>query len=133
MLVAFAASLGWLKELFARQPLGGSGWMWIAIAVVLAINISALLAIDYEEAGFAVVGTWLLTGLFIGFAEEVLTRGFVVNLMRKAGHREIAVALASAGIFAALHFGNVFTSDQALCRSRSCRSCTPSRSASACI
>ena len=35
-------------------------------------------------------------------------------MMRKCGHREIAVALASAGIFAALHFTNLFTSTQGL-------------------
>ncbi|BDV29615.1 CPBP family intramembrane glutamic endopeptidase [Microbacterium terricola] len=112
VLVAFAASLGWVKELFGPQPVRGRRWMWIAIVVVLAINVSSLLSIDYGEAGFVLVATWLLTGLFVGFAEEVLTRGFVVNLMRKAGHGEIAVALASAGIFAALHAGNRFTSDQ---------------------
>lgn len=113
-LVVFAMSLGWLKEIFGRQSIGGRGWMWIGIGVVLAINVSALLSIDYGKAGFVLVATWLLTGLFIGFAEEVLTRGFVVNLMRKAGHGEIAVALASAGLFAALHIGNVFTSTQGL-------------------
>lgn len=112
VLVAFAASLGWLKELFGRQSIRGRGWMWVGIAVVLAINISSLLSIDYGKAGFVLVATWLLAGLFVGFAEEVLTRGFVVNLMRKAGHGEIAVALVSAGVFAALHIGNVFTSDQ---------------------
>lgn len=114
LLVIFALSLGWLKELFGRQPVRGRRWMWVAVAVVLSINISALLSVDYAKAGGALVAAWLITGLFIGFAEEVLTRGFVVNLMRKAGHGEIAVALASAGIFAALHLGNVFTSDQGL-------------------
>jgi membrane protease YdiL (CAAX protease family) len=114
LLVVFAISLGWLKELFGPQPVRGRGWMWVAVAVVLSINISAFLSVDYVEAGGALVAAWLLTGLFIGFAEEVLTRGFVVNLMRKAGHGEIAVAMASAGIFAALHLGNVFTSDQGL-------------------
>ena len=114
LLVAFALSLGWLKELFARQPVPGRGWMWVAVGVVLAINVSAFLSIDFGRAGGALVAAWLFTGLFIGFAEEVLTRGFVVNLMRKAGHGEIAVALASSGIFAALHLGNVFTSDQGL-------------------
>lgn len=113
-LVVFAVSLGWMKEIFGRQSVGGRGWMWIGIAVVLAINVSSLLSIDYGAAGFVLVATWLLTGLFVGFAEEVLTRGFVVNLMRKAGHGEIAVALASAGVFAALHLGNVFTSTQGL-------------------
>lgn len=114
LLVTFALSVGWLRELFGPQPIRGRGWMWVAVGVVLAINVSALLSIDYAEAGGALVAAWLFTGLFIGFAEEVLTRGFVVNLMRKAGHGEIAVALVSAGIFAALHFGNLFTSDQGL-------------------
>ncbi|WP_223623090.1 CPBP family intramembrane glutamic endopeptidase [Microbacterium sp. EST19A] len=114
LLFAFAASVGWLRELFARQRLGGHRWMWIALIVVLVINVAALLSIDYEKAGIPLVGTWLLAGLFVGLVEELVTRGFVVNLMRKGGHGEIAVALASAGIFAALHFTNLFTSDQGL-------------------
>lgn len=114
LLVLFALSLGWLRELFAPQRIRGRGWMWVGIGVVLAINVSALLDIDYADAGGALVASWLLTGLFVGFAEETLTRGFVVNLMRKRGHGEIRVALVSAGIFAALHIGNVFTSDQGI-------------------
>ncbi|WP_407359557.1 CPBP family intramembrane glutamic endopeptidase [Microbacterium sp. LBN7] len=114
LLFAFAASVGWLKELFARQTLGGRRWMWIALIVVLVINVGAFLTIDYAKAGITLVGTWLLAGLFVGLVEELVTRGFVINLMRKGGHREIAVALASAGIFAALHFTNLFTSDQGL-------------------
>jgi membrane protease YdiL (CAAX protease family) len=114
LLIAFAASVGWLKELFTRQPLGGRGWMWIALIVVLAINVAALFSIDYAEAGLVLVFTWLLAGLFVGFVEELVTRGFVVNMMRKAGHGEIAVALASAGIFAALHLVNAFTTSQGL-------------------
>lgn len=112
LLVLFALSIGGLRELFAPQRVRGRGWMWIGIGVVLAINVSALFDIDYAGAGGALVASWLLTGLFVGFAEETLTRGFVVNLMRRRGHGEIGVALASAGIFAALHIGNVFTSDQ---------------------
>jgi uncharacterized protein len=114
LLIAFAASVGWLKELFARQSVRGRRWMWIALIVVLAINVAALFSIDYEKAGLALVFTWLLAGLFVGFVEELVTRGFVVNMMRKGGHGEIAVALASAGIFAALHFTNLFTSTQGL-------------------
>lgn len=113
-LVIFALSLGWLQPLFAAQPVRGRGWMWIGIAVVLAINISALLSIDYAAAGPALVASWLFTGLFVGFAEETLTRGFAVNLLRKAGHGEISVALISSAIFALLHFGNVFTTNQGL-------------------
>ncbi|MET4158621.1 CPBP family intramembrane glutamic endopeptidase [Agromyces sp. PvR057] len=114
VLVVFAISIGWLKELFGRQPIRGSWWMWIPVAVVLVFNVIHLFTIDYAEAGIDVVGSWLLAGLFIGFAEEVVTRGYVVNLMRRAGHREILVALASAGLFAAMHLGNVFTTTQGL-------------------
>ena len=112
VLLAFAASLGWLKELFGPQPVRGRRWMWVGIAVVLVINVSALLSVDFTDAGAALVASWLLTGLFVGLAEELLTRGFVVNFMRKAGRGEIAVALVSAGVFAALHAGNFFVSDQ---------------------
>ncbi len=47
--VAFALSLGWLKELFGRQPVPGRGWMWVAVGMVLIINVAGLLSIDYAE------------------------------------------------------------------------------------
>jgi membrane protease YdiL (CAAX protease family) len=114
LLVAFAASVGWLRELFGPQPIRGRGWMWIAIAVVLVFNVLNFASIDYAKVGGATVVAWLVSALAIGFAEEVLTRGFVVNLMRKAGHREIIVALASAGLFAALHLTNLLTGQSLL-------------------
>lgn len=114
LLLALAASLGWLRELFGPQPVRGRRWMWVGIGVVLAINLAAFFSIDFASAGATLILSWLLTGLFIGLAEELLTRGFVVNLMRKAGHGEIAVALVSAAVFGALHAGNFFTTDQGL-------------------
>jgi membrane protease YdiL (CAAX protease family) len=112
LLVVFALSLGWLKELFGPQPIRGSWWMWIAVAAVLVFNVIHLITLDYGKAGAGVVAAWLFTGLFIGFAEETLTRGFAVNLLRKAGYREFVVALLSSLLFAALHAGNLFTTDQ---------------------
>ncbi|MET0716670.1 MAG: CPBP family intramembrane glutamic endopeptidase [Microbacterium sp.] len=109
ILVIFGASVGWLRDLFGPQPISGRGWMWIAVAVVLLFNILRFLTVDYGKAGIEYVLTWLLAGLFIGFAEEVLTRGYVVRIMRKAGHPEIAVALVSAGLFALLHASNLLT------------------------
>jgi membrane protease YdiL (CAAX protease family) len=108
LLVLFGWSIGWLRELFGPQPIRGGAWMWIAVAVVLLTNLARFAALDYTEAGFAIVAAWLFAGLCIGFAEELLTRGFVVNLMRRHGYSEILVAVASAGIFAALHIGNAF-------------------------
>ncbi|MEU4016811.1 CPBP family intramembrane glutamic endopeptidase [Microbacterium sp. NPDC028030] len=109
LLVGFIASVGWWHEVFGAQPIRGRGWMWIAVVVVLLFNILRFATIDYSETGFDVVATWLLAGLLIGFAEEVLTRGLVVNLLRKAGSREIVVAVISAGVFAGLHSGNLLS------------------------
>ena len=83
--------------------------MWIVVAVVLVFSVLRLATVDYGSTGFDVVAAWLVTGLFVGFAEEVLTRGLVVNLLRKAGYREIIVALGSAALFAALHAGNLLS------------------------
>lgn len=109
ILVGFGASLRWLKSLFARQPVRGGGWMWIAIAVVLLFNVLRFASVDYAAAGFDWVAAWLLAGLFIGFSEEVLTRGYVVRIMRSSGQSEIAVGLVSAALFSLLHGFNFFT------------------------
>jgi len=109
ILVAFGASVGWLRGLFARQRIRGRGWMWIAVGVVLLFNILRFASIDYGRAGFGWVAAWMLAGLVIGFAEEVLTRGYVVRIMREGGHSEVAVALVSAALFALLHSANLFT------------------------
>jgi membrane protease YdiL (CAAX protease family) len=108
ILVLFAWSIGWLRELFGPQPIRGRGWMWIAVAVVLVFNIARFISIDYGTSGFPIIATWLLAGLFIGFAEEFLTRGIAVTLLRRAGHREWVVAVVSSLIFAGLHIGNAF-------------------------
>lgn len=114
ILVLFGWSLGWLRELFGPQPIRGRGWMWIAVAVVLVFNLGRFATVDYAEAGAGVVIAWLVAGLCIGFAEETLTRGVVVTLMRRHGYREITVALVSAALFAALHSGNLLNGQSLL-------------------
>ncbi|MFC4222453.1 CPBP family intramembrane glutamic endopeptidase [Lysinibacter cavernae] len=109
LLVVFAWSMNWLTQLFRPQPIRGSWWMWIAVAVVLIFNILRFATIDYGAVSVGVVATWLLAGLFIGFAEETLTRGLVVTMLRKAHYREITVAVLSATVFSALHSGNLLT------------------------
>jgi len=109
LLVIFGASTGWLRSLFAGQPIRGHGWMWIAVAVVLLFNVLHFASIDYGAAGAPYVLSWMLTGLFIGFAEETLTRGYVVRILREAGHPEIVVAVISAALFALLHAGNLLS------------------------
>lgn len=107
ILIVFGASVGWLRNLFSRQSISGRGWMWIAVAVVLVFNVLHFASIDYRAVGVDWVLAWLLAGLAIGFAEEVLTRGYVVRIMRAAGHGEVAVAVVSAALFSMLHAVNL--------------------------
>ena len=83
--------------------------IFVQFAVVLLFNVLRFATVDYGTAGAGVVVAWLVTGLFVGFAEETLTRGLVVNLLRKGGYREIGVAAISAALFSVLHAVNLLT------------------------
>lgn len=83
--------------------------MWILPIVVLVYNVIRFAATDYSRYTAATVVMVLFLGLCVGMAEETLARGFAVNLLRKAGYRELAVALLSSLIFAASHATNLFS------------------------
>lgn len=114
LLAAFGWSTGTLRGLFARQPIGGSWWMWILPIVVLAYNVLRFAATDYANFTPATVAMLLFTGLCIGLAEEVLTRGYVVNMLRSSGHAELVVALLSSLLFALSHSVNIFSGQDLL-------------------
>ncbi|MFF5790864.1 CPBP family intramembrane glutamic endopeptidase [Paeniglutamicibacter sp. NPDC012692] len=110
ILAAFAWSVGWLpRPLFARQPVKGSRWMWIAPALVLAPIVLRLFGTDYGRYSAGVVAMMFVTGAFVGFSEELLTRGVAVTLLRRRGYGEWAVAALSSLIFALLHSVNLLS------------------------
>ncbi len=109
VLLAFSWTLGWLpRPLFTRQPVSRSWWMWIAPALALLPILLRLIGIDWGRYGAAVVAVTMISGLFVGLAEELLFRGLVVSLLRKAGHREWSVAAVSSLFFALMHSTNIF-------------------------
>ena len=107
ILIVFTASVGWLRPLFAKQPIGGRWWMWIFVLLVIIPIVLRFVGIDYGFYGADVVVTSLFVGLLIGFAEELLYRGIVVKILRDAGHREWIVAVGSALLFALSHSINL--------------------------
>lgn len=110
VLLAFAWTLGWLPgPLFTRQPVYRRWWMWIAPVLVLIPIVLRLIGIDWGLYSAGVVAVAMLSGLLVGLAEELLFRGLVVELMRKAGHKEWAVAAVSSLFFALMHSTNIFT------------------------
>lgn len=110
VITTFLAVIGWLRPVFGHQPIGGRPWMWIAVAVLLYPAILRLIGIPYGDYKPEVVALVLLSGLFVGIAEELVTRGAAVALIRKAGHTELVVAVLSSAIFAAMHTVNALGS-----------------------
>lgn len=110
VLLVFAWSLGWLpRPLFTRQPVRGRWWMWFAPVLVLIPVVLRLFGTDYASYSAGVIVMTFVAGLFIGLSEELVTRGLVVTLMRKAGHAEWAVAAVSALFFSLMHSVNALT------------------------
>jgi hypothetical protein len=109
VLVLFLSVTGWWRDLFARQPIGGSRWMWIAVIIIVTPIVLRLFGIDYSRYPSGVVAAVFATGLLIGFVEEVLTRGIAVKMLRDGGHSEWVVAAVSSLVFAAMHSINLFS------------------------
>jgi len=112
VLLALTAYLGWTRELFARQRIYRSGWMWIAPGIVLMPIVLRVLGIDWGRDGFDVVAMVLVTGLMVGFVEELLYRGIGVKMLRNSGHAERAVAALAALVFALSHSINLLTEQE---------------------
>jgi hypothetical protein len=113
VLVVFSSVMGWTRELFARQPIYRSWWMWLGPAVALVPVIMRVLGIDWGRHAVDVVAVVLVSGVLIGFVEELMYRGIGVKMLRAGGHGEFAVAALTSLVFAFSHSINLF-SGQAL-------------------
>lgn len=109
ILTAFTAYMGWRSEIFGRQPVYRSRWMWIAPVLVATPIVLRALDIDWGGPALSVVLLVLASGLLVGYVEELLYRGIAVKMLRAAGHRELVVAALSSLLFGLSHSINVFT------------------------
>ena len=109
VLIAFTTFMGWNAEIFGRQPIYRSGWMWLAPVVVLIPIVLRVLGIDWGGRAVSVSVMMMATGLLIGFSEELLFRGVAVKMLRSAGHREWAVAAITSVLFGLSHAINLFS------------------------
>ena len=109
VLALFLTSVRWWRPVFFPGKVSPRRWMWIAPVLVVIPIVLRLIGIDYGRYASGVVAVSLFSGLFIGFAEEVLTRGIVVKMLRDAGRSEYAVMLLSSLLFALLHTVNLLS------------------------
>jgi membrane protease YdiL (CAAX protease family) len=109
LLAGFAAAIGWLKPLFSRQTVKGSKWMWIGPIAVSLYIVGHFLSADYSKVSFSVIIAILIATAFVGFTEELLTRGFMVKMVRESGKSEFWVAVISSLVFGLMHSTNILT------------------------
>lgn len=109
VLTALTVHLGWAAEIFGRQPVDRSRWMWSAAVLVATPIVLRVLDIDWGGPALDVVLLVLASGLLVGYVEELLFRGVAVRMLRAAGHRELAVAALSSLLFGLSHGVNLFS------------------------
>lgn len=114
LLVVFLRTVRWRREVFGPQPVAGRPWMWVAVVLVLVPVALHLAATDWGAYDVTVVLTVLALGLCVGFAEEVLTRGVAVTMLRRAGYGEKAVMVLSSLLFGLLHTTNLVSGQNLL-------------------
>jgi len=114
ILLAFTVSLGWTRTLFARQPVPGRRWMWLAPVLVAAAIVLRAFGIDYGGYPASVIVLTYLSGLLVGFSEEILSRGIVVRMLRAKSHPEWVVMVVSSLIFALMHSTNILSGQAVL-------------------
>jgi membrane protease YdiL (CAAX protease family) len=109
LLLLFSWSVGWLGELFGRQPVAGRAWMWLAVVLVIVPIVIRIAGTNWSAYSVTLVLSALFLGLCVGLTEELATRGLAVTLIRKGGHGERTVFLLSSLLFALLHAGNIIS------------------------
>ena len=109
LLFTFVVSLGWTREIFGTQPGRRPRWMWIAVILVVIPIVLRVFATDWGAYSLDTVLATLFLGLCIGFAEELISRGVAVDLLRRGGYGEKAVMLLSSAVFALLHISNLLS------------------------
>jgi hypothetical protein len=109
VLVGTSVYLGWTAQLFGRQPIYRSWWMWIAPVVVAMPILLRIFGIDWGKNALPIVVLMLLTGLMIGFVEELAYRGIGIKMLRDGGLGEWSVAALSSLFFSLSHATNIFS------------------------
>jgi hypothetical protein len=112
LLTALTSYMGWNKEIYGRQPVYRSGWMWLGPLIAAVPILLRVLDIDWGGPALSVVLLVLATGLMIGYVEELLFRGIAVKMLRAGGHREFAVAVTSSLLFAVSHSINALNGQE---------------------
>ncbi|MFE4498480.1 type II CAAX prenyl endopeptidase Rce1 family protein [Rhodococcus sp. NPDC056743] len=112
-LLIFTAKVGWLRSIFGPQPIRGHRWMRIGPILVVAAIVAHLTGTDWSAWTGGEIVALLALGVCVGLAEELITRGLAVKLLRDAGRSERFVAVISSLLFALMHTVNLISGMEA--------------------
>jgi membrane protease YdiL (CAAX protease family) len=109
VLSIFTTWMGWNSEIYGRQPIYKSWWMWIGPLVLIVPIVLRVLGTEWSDRSVDVILAVMVTGLMVGFVEEMLCRGIGVKMLRDGGSGEWVVAALTSLVFALLHSLNVLS------------------------
>lgn len=103
-LLAIATTwFGWWDEVLVEDPRSGPGWAWVVPGLIAVIVLLRFTTVQWNSAKASSLLPALAAGtLFVGFAEELLTRGIVIVGFR-ADLTELWVWIGSCALFGLLH------------------------------
>ncbi|GGY14220.1 hypothetical protein GCM10010326_02020 [Streptomyces xanthochromogenes] len=109
-LLGFTASIGWLRRVFGRQDVTGRRpWMWAAPALVVVAIVGHVGATGWNSWQPEQIALIALLGICVGLAEELMTRGLVVQMLRGTARSERFVMGVSSLLFALMHMTNLLS------------------------
>lgn len=107
VLVAFLAATGRLADAFSFSPTVDAAWLWAIPAVILLGVVVRLARNPWSRIDVRFVVVALVATMLVGLSEELLIRGFFVDVLADAGLGLVWVAVVSSLVFGVLHGANV--------------------------
>ena len=108
LLTAVTSALGWWQAALFEPAPSSALWTCIVPVLLAVAAVGTVLSIDWRSPKARVLPLIAVGVLFVGFAEELVTRGILVVGLREGGVPEWAVIVVSAVLFGLLHGINGF-------------------------
>jgi uncharacterized protein len=112
-LVVILAATGRLVEAFTYEPRSESVLLWSIPVVVLLGAVVRLWGTSWSTVGARFVLVALVTSAMVGFSEELLIRGYFVDVLQSQGISTIWIAIVSSILFGVIHGLNALNGQDA--------------------
>lgn len=107
-LTVVALYAGWWKEVWRdKYKLQGHRWVLLIPALILLLPVVTLSGADFGARGASFIALMALGGVLVGYSEELLFRGMVLQGARGSGYKEgkvLFLVMLTFGLFHGLNF-----------------------------